>query len=134
MTETLHTWVLLQRLCSNVRRPPASLKRLQDRLLRAVIMHASGNIPFYHRVWDEASFDARSVRGIRDLERIPIITGRMVREAAQRGNHWREAWTRRDVRISTRAAGRVPLPGLALTMRHVQTYARAAIHRACPGR
>jgi phenylacetate-coenzyme A ligase PaaK-like adenylate-forming protein len=50
MTETLHTRVLLRRLCSNVRRPPASLKRLQDRLLRAAVMHAYGNVPFYHRV------------------------------------------------------------------------------------
>lgn len=72
-------------LRSNVKRSPANLRSLQDHLFRATIIHAYSNVPFYRRVWNEARVDVQAIRGIQDLERIPIITAPMVREAAKLG-------------------------------------------------
>jgi phenylacetate-coenzyme A ligase PaaK-like adenylate-forming protein len=72
-------------LRSNVTRSPANLRSLQDHLFRAAIIHAYSNVPFYRRVWDEAGVDVQAMRGIQDLDRIPIITAPMVREAAKLG-------------------------------------------------
>lgn len=82
--EILRTWACLRDLRSNVRCAPTSLRSLQDNLLRAAIVHAYNNVPFYRRVWDEAGLDVHAIRGIQDLDRIPVITGSMVREAAKR--------------------------------------------------
>jgi phenylacetate-coenzyme A ligase PaaK-like adenylate-forming protein len=73
-------------LKSNVTRSPAHLRTLQDQLFRAAAIHAYRNVPFYRRVWDEAGIDVQSIRGIQDLDRIPIITAPMVREAAKLGD------------------------------------------------
>ncbi|MGH7230650.1 MAG: phenylacetate--CoA ligase family protein [Nitrospiraceae bacterium] len=85
MTDAVRTWMLLQRLRSNVRRAPESLARLQDELLRAAVSHAYHTVPFYRRVWDQPGFDARRVKGFEDIGRMPIITSAMVKEAAQHG-------------------------------------------------
>ncbi len=83
--EIVRTWTCLRELRSNVRCAPTSLRSLQDNLLRAAVVHAYVNIPFYRRLWDEAGLDVHAIRGIQDLDRIPVITGSMVREAAQHG-------------------------------------------------
>lgn len=83
--EILRTWACLRDLRSNVRCAPASLRLLQDNLLRAAIVHAYNNVPFYRRIWDKAGLDVQAIQGIQDLDRIPVITGSMVREAAKRG-------------------------------------------------
>lgn len=85
MMEAPRTWMLLQHLRSNVSRSPEDLRRLQDKLLKAALTHAYEHVPFYRRVWDEAGFNVRDVRGMHDLQGVPIITKPMVKEAAQRG-------------------------------------------------
>ncbi|MGH7456979.1 MAG: hypothetical protein ACRENG_36855, partial [bacterium] len=85
MLEALRTWFLLRQLRANVHRSPESLRLLQDKLLHAAVTHAHKNVPFYRRFWDEAGFDVLRFRGIQDLERIPIATGSMIKEAANRG-------------------------------------------------
>ena len=84
MLETPRTWFFLRRLRAGLHRSPESLKGLQDRLLRFAVAHAYEKIPFYRRFWNEAGFDALKFRGIKDLERIPITTSDMVKEAANR--------------------------------------------------
>lgn len=83
--EILRTWKCLRDLRSNVTRSPANLRSLQDQLFRAAIIHAYSNVPFYRRVWDEAGVDVQAIRGIQDLDHIPIITAPIVREAAKLG-------------------------------------------------
>ncbi|MHC4931838.1 MAG: phenylacetate--CoA ligase family protein [Planctomycetota bacterium] len=46
--------------------------RLQGEQLRALVRHAYDRVPFYRRLYDAAGFDPESVRGIEDLEHIPI--------------------------------------------------------------
>lgn len=83
--EILRTWKCLMNLRANVTRSPANLRSLQDYLFRDAIIHAYSNVPFYRRVWDEAGVDVQAIRGIQDLDRIPIITAPLVRESAKRG-------------------------------------------------
>ena len=83
--EILRTWKFLKDLRANVARSPANLRLLQDHLFRDAIIHAYSKVPFYRRVWDEAGVDVQAIRGIQDLDRIPIITAPLVREAAKRG-------------------------------------------------
>ncbi len=83
--DMLRTWVCLQRLRSNVRHTPERLRVLQDNLFRAAVTHAYDNVPFYRRVWDEMGVEVSAIRGVQDLDRIPVINGHMVREAASRG-------------------------------------------------
>ena len=83
--EILRTWKCLKDLRANVTRSPANLRLLQDHLFRDAIIHAYSKVPFYRRVWDEAGVDVQAIRGIQDLDRIPIITAPLVREAAKRG-------------------------------------------------
>jgi phenylacetate-CoA ligase len=58
---------------------------LQDKLLKAALLHAYQQVPFYRRVWDDAGFNVHEVNGIGDLKHVPIITKQMVKEAALRG-------------------------------------------------
>jgi len=85
MIETVRTWTLLRQLRSSVNLSPTRLRLLQDTLLQTAVIHAYENVPFYRRFWDAQGFDARSVQGIQDLARIPIINSRIVREATERG-------------------------------------------------
>jgi phenylacetate-CoA ligase len=86
MIETARTWLLLKRLRSGVGSPPRELRRLQDRSLCAAVGHAYENVPFYRKHWDEQGFEAGSVRGIQDLERIPITPSPKVRQAVNHGD------------------------------------------------
>lgn len=85
MLETPRTWILLRNLQAGAHSPPDKLNLLQDNLLRAAVAHAYESVPFYRQFWGDMGFDARKFRGIEELERIPIVTGRLVKEAAKRG-------------------------------------------------
>jgi phenylacetate-CoA ligase len=85
MIEAVRNWRLLQSLRAGSSRSPGDLERLQASLLRQALAHAYEQVPFYERVWDEAGFDPRSLDGLAEIERVPVITGSMVREAGERG-------------------------------------------------
>ncbi|MGH7792189.1 MAG: phenylacetate--CoA ligase family protein, partial [Thermodesulfobacteriota bacterium] len=86
LSETYRTWTLLRNLRSNVRRPPEELTLIQDKLLRAVVLNAYRNVPFYRRFWKEMGFDPRRFRGIRDLELIPVANSSLVKKAERQGD------------------------------------------------
>lgn len=85
MIETLETWRLLRELRRGARRSPDSIARLQSALLRATVEHAYERVPHYRRRWDEAGLDPSGVRGLDDLERIPLLSGESARAAIERG-------------------------------------------------
>jgi phenylacetate-CoA ligase len=83
--EAARTWWLLRSLRAGSSTSPGALARGQARHLRFALDHAYRRVPFFRRVWDQAGFDPGSVRGIEEIERVPIVTQPMVREAAARG-------------------------------------------------
>lgn len=64
---------------------PDRLGRQRDRRLAWLVRHAAETIPFYRAELDRARVDPESVRGFADLERLPVITRRILREAGEDG-------------------------------------------------
>jgi phenylacetate-CoA ligase len=83
--ETFATWRLLRELRAGLQRPPGELAALQDELLRSAVEHAYREIPFYRRLWDAHGVRPGDIAGAVDLQRLPIVDGAAVREAAAEG-------------------------------------------------
>ncbi|MBN2572933.1 MAG: phenylacetate--CoA ligase family protein [Deltaproteobacteria bacterium] len=85
MTDAWRTWCLLRRLRTGTRAAPAALLDAQNELLKRAVAHAARHVPFYRRYWPEHGFAATGFRGLADLERIPIVDSRTMKEAARSG-------------------------------------------------
>ncbi len=46
----------------------------RDRRLRETIEYCGKNVPYYQMLWQQHGVDPASVRGLADLERIPILS------------------------------------------------------------
>jgi len=92
MTEAFRTWMLLRELRTNVHARPESLSAVQDRLLRRAVAHAAAHVPFYRQFWPERGFHAAGFRGLDDLERIPIVDGETMKQAARKGELLAQGW------------------------------------------
>jgi hypothetical protein len=62
------------RLLSHPRTSRERLIAFQERRLRQLVRHAYDNVPYYRRLFDEAGIEPRDIRGLADLERIPVTT------------------------------------------------------------
>jgi phenylacetate-CoA ligase len=62
--------------------PQERLAAEQDRLVREVVRTAWTEVPFYRQLYDLHGVDVAAVRGVADLPRLPVVTKRMLREAA----------------------------------------------------
>jgi phenylacetate-coenzyme A ligase PaaK-like adenylate-forming protein len=60
------------------------MQELRDRKLRELVVHAYEQIPFYRRLLDERSVMPRSIEGVRDLPKLPVLTKEMFHA------HWPE--------------------------------------------
>jgi phenylacetate-CoA ligase len=60
-----------------LRHPRASREQIiafQARRLRELVRHAYDNVPYYRRLFDDAGITPNEIRGLADLDRIPITT------------------------------------------------------------
>ncbi len=64
----------LYRLMRNQWRPPASLRELQERKFLTLVHHAYQNVPYYRRLFDSVNLKPADIRGLRDLEKIPMTS------------------------------------------------------------
>jgi phenylacetate-coenzyme A ligase PaaK-like adenylate-forming protein len=55
-----------------LRQPEAAIAALQDQRLRAMLGLCARGHPYYRRVWAEAGIDVAAMRGVADLERLPL--------------------------------------------------------------
>jgi phenylacetate-CoA ligase len=53
-------------------RSPADLVSYQDRRLRSLIDHAYTRVPYYRELLDRHDIDPSRIRGLADLERVPV--------------------------------------------------------------
>ncbi len=60
--------------------PPARLRELQERRLRALVSHAYEQCPYYRRCFEAHGVLPTQIRGIDDLPSIPVLTRRAVVE------------------------------------------------------
>jgi phenylacetate-CoA ligase len=57
-----------------------ALDRLKAANLRALLVHAAANVPYYHELFRSMRFDARAVSSLADLEALPVLTRDTIRE------------------------------------------------------
>lgn len=62
----------LMGLLADLRLSPASIRRVQERKLRAIVAHAGRHVPFYRELYRRAGVDPGSIRGLDDLPRLPL--------------------------------------------------------------
>jgi phenylacetate-CoA ligase len=84
---TLHALARGSRLPSAVRElrdsealSPAALRAESERRLRETIAYAYRSIPYYRRVMDERGLAPRDIATAADLERLPVLTKRLLKE------------------------------------------------------
>ncbi|MBT8050614.1 MAG: hypothetical protein KJO70_05420 [Gammaproteobacteria bacterium] len=62
----------------------ARLGALRDRRVGWLVRHTAKHIPFYKELLQQHNVNPRSIGGFQDLERLPLVTRRMLREAGER--------------------------------------------------
>lgn len=63
--------------------PSGKLQELQNRRLTQLINHAYENVPYYHRIFDELSLKPADIASVNDLEKLPLLTRKLVRDSAK---------------------------------------------------
>jgi len=71
----------LRKLLPNPKLPPAALRALQERKLRAVLRYAYDNVPYYHSLFNSAGLAPEDIRTLEDLQYIPVTTKEALRAA-----------------------------------------------------
>jgi len=62
---------------------PQQLRELQNEKLRALIIHAYENVPYYRRIFDERGLSDRDIQTVEDLKKLPILTKDDIRQNAK---------------------------------------------------
>src|SRR5438874_1053236 len=60
---------------------PDELQARAEARLRAIVLHAAGEVPYYRALFDQAGLDPARVRTVDDLGQLPISTKPMLRAA-----------------------------------------------------
>lgn len=60
------------------------LRAYQDERLRAVVVHAATRVPHYRKRFSEMGLNVSDIRGVEDIERLPVLTRMDIRQ------HWRD--------------------------------------------
>jgi len=74
MTSPLRVLADLPRLLRHPRNSRERIIAFQEQRLRQLVRHAYDNVPYYRRLFDDAGVKPADIRGLSDLERIPITT------------------------------------------------------------
>lgn len=56
---------------------------IQNRRIRAIVVHAYETVPYYREIMDEAGLRPRDFRTAEDLARLPILTGEELARAPE---------------------------------------------------
>jgi len=67
-------WTEVERLRSRQWATPAELEARVVGRLRPLLGHAAAHVPHYREVFGDAGLDARAIRTVEDLARVPITT------------------------------------------------------------
>jgi phenylacetate-CoA ligase len=79
---SLKTWQLIRVARAASQWPSEKFRRVQERQLRKLLAHAYANVSLYRRLYDEAGFRPELFRSLDDLQRIPVLSKRQLKEAA----------------------------------------------------
>lgn len=74
LTSPLRVAADIPRLWWHPRASREQIIAFQTRRLQELVRHAYENVPYYRRLFDEAGITPKDIRGLADIERIPITT------------------------------------------------------------
>jgi phenylacetate-CoA ligase len=74
ITSPLRVLADIPRLLWHPRTSRERIVAFQERRLRELVRHAYDNVPYYRHLFDQAGIKPHDIRGLADLERIPITT------------------------------------------------------------
>lgn len=74
LTSPLRVLADLPRILWHPRTSRERIIAFQERRLRQLVRHAYENVPYYRRLFDEAGIKPADIRGLSDLEKIPVTT------------------------------------------------------------
>jgi phenylacetate-CoA ligase len=88
--------------------PPEKLRAYQESRLRGIVEQAYSHVPYYRRLFDERGLKPRDICQIEDLQKLPLLSRKTVRE------HFRElrasnAWRFRPAIAETSGTSGTPL-------------------------
>ena len=66
------------------RMPRFRLEAICDRRLAWLVRHAALTIPFYRELLEQHGTDPASIKGLSDLDRLPLLSRQMLRSAGDR--------------------------------------------------
>lgn len=59
---------------------PSQIKELQEKKLRALVVHAYKNVPYYRKIFDEIGLKPDDIKSIDDLSKLPFLTKEAIRK------------------------------------------------------
>ena len=72
----------LYRLKMNEWLSPSAIEKLQWQKLKRLLRHAYENVPYYHRLFNEAGIRLEDIKSREDLSKIPITTKAQIQDLA----------------------------------------------------
>jgi phenylacetate-CoA ligase len=87
----------------------SELEDLQSRRLRRLVRQATASVPFYGKLFREIGLEAKDIRSLADLQRIPITTKEQLQRAGQDEITSRGVDLSRCVAVSTSGSTGTPL-------------------------
>lgn len=60
--------------------PREALHALRDSQLKKIVIYATETVPYYHSLFRKEKIDPRDIRGVKDLERLPLIDKEIIRK------------------------------------------------------
>ena len=73
-----------QQCVKNQWKPYKELKEEQEKQLRHIILYSYENVPYYHNLFKSLKLQPSDIRGIEDLEKLPLLTKDTIRQ------HWED--------------------------------------------
>jgi phenylacetate-CoA ligase len=97
--------------------PPAKLRHLQFRKLKAILVHADETISFYHRKFERAGVKPGEFRSVDDLRKIPITTRQEIQSTSLR-DMIPQGFNSNNV-VKSRTSGSTGYPLVVLSSRRI---------------
>lgn len=64
----------LNKVLRNQWKKPKELEKIQNKMLRRIILHAYKNTVFYRRLWKKHNIDITSIKTVENLKKLPLIS------------------------------------------------------------
>jgi len=82
-SSVIKAFLLLRELRGNLKLDKAKLEEIQRKKLKDLLKHAYENVPYYRRLLDSNRIKPEDIKGVKDLEKIPLTDKVVLRSMAR---------------------------------------------------